>query len=73
MDSKSLKEIRTIKKLSQEKVGIAMGATQSFCSKLERNDINNLSSKSLKRYAKALGGKLKVSIVFDDEEIEVGI
>lgn len=59
-----LDEIRKARKISQKQVAEHMGISQGRVSMIESK--SNLEIKTLENYAAACGGRLKMSIEFDD-------
>ncbi len=64
-----LADARRRQGLSQVAVAAELGISQSDLSKLERRSDLRLST--LDRYAKAIGGKLRIAIRFADDEVAV--
>jgi DNA-binding transcriptional regulator YiaG len=64
-----IKELRQKLRLSQEEVAGRMGVNQAAVSKLEGRDDSRVAT--LQNYAKALGGRLVIKVVFDDLEEEI--
>lgn len=61
-----LRELRTLRGVTQAELADRLGRRQGTISELERRDDVFLSS--LREYVEALGGRLEVEAVFDDEE-----
>jgi hypothetical protein len=66
----TLAEVRVARGLSQSAVGVPLGMNQSEVSRLERRDMR-LST--LRRYAEAVGGRLRLILAWPDraEQIEL--
>lgn len=64
-----LADLRKHRKASQTTVAKRLAVSQSNISQLERGDDLKLST--LEGYIKALGGKLEVRAVFDDETVPI--
>jgi DNA-binding XRE family transcriptional regulator len=64
-----LAELRKHRGASQAKVAKRLEVSQSNVSQLERGDDVKLST--LESYVNALGGRLEVSAVFEDETISI--
>jgi DNA-binding XRE family transcriptional regulator len=64
-----LAELRKHRKASQTTVAKRLAVSQSNISQLERGDDLKLST--LESYINALGGKLEVRAVFDDETVPI--
>ncbi len=64
-----IKELRQKLKLSQEEVAARMGVNQAAVSKLEsREDAHVIT---LRKYARALGGRLVLKMVFEDIDTDI--
>lgn len=61
-----LKTARENRHLTQRQVAAGMGINQNRVSAIELRGISHINLKTLKRYANALGGKLRVTIEFND-------
>lgn len=70
-DALALAEIREHRELTQSDVADVLEMSQANVSRIERQQDLYLST--LARYVAALGGTLKVSAVFDDEEFKIGV
>jgi DNA-binding XRE family transcriptional regulator len=70
-DALALGEIRARRELTQADIARVLETSQANVSRVERQDDLYLST--LRHYVEALGGTLKVSAVFDDEEVEIGV
>lgn len=70
-DALALAAIRQQRELTQTDVAGALSTSQANVSRIERQ--RDLYLSTLAQYVAALGGTLKVSAVFDDEEVEIGI
>ena len=57
--------------LTQAQLTEELGMTQGEVSRLERRE--NLHLATLARFIEATGGKLKITAVYNDDEVEVGI
>lgn len=64
-----LYELRKRRGVSQEAVADAMNTSQPTVSKMERSHDVRLST--LQRYVKAMGGRLELRAVFDDETVPI--
>ena len=64
-DAERLAEIRTSRGMTQVELAERLGKSQGGVSELERRDAVYLSS--LRDYVEALGGRLEVAAVFDEE------
>lgn len=64
-----LQELRERRRVSQVTLAAMLGVRQPTVSKLERREDINLST--LRRYVKALGGKLHVTAEFPDGAVEI--
>jgi transcriptional regulator with XRE-family HTH domain len=70
-DALALAEIREQRELTQTDIARVLSTSQANVSRIERQ--RDLYLSTLAQYVAALGGTLKVSAVFDDEEIEIGV
>lgn len=70
-DALALAEIREQRELTQTDVARVLSTSQANVSRIERQ--RDLYLSTLAHYVEALGGTLKVSAVFDDEEVDIGI
>ncbi len=64
-----IKELRQKLKLSQEELAGRMGVNQAAVSKLEGREDAHVAT--LQNYARALGGRLVLKVIFDDHEEEI--
>lgn len=67
----TLAAIRKARGLTQEQISDELGISQAEISRMERR--TNLHLETLARFIRAAGGRLKITAVFDDNEMEVGI
>ena len=70
-DVLALSQIRAQRKLTQADIARVLETSQANVSRVERQDDLYLST--LRHYVEALGGTLKVSAIFDDGEVEIGV
>jgi transcriptional regulator with XRE-family HTH domain len=70
-DALALAEIRAQRELTQTDVAGVLSTSQANVSRIERQ--RDLYLSTLAQYIAALGGTLKVSAVFDDEEVEIEV
>jgi DNA-binding XRE family transcriptional regulator len=70
-DALALAEIRGRRELTQNDVARVLETSQANVSRIERQ--RDLYLSTLAQYVEALGGKLKISAVFGDEEVEIGM
>ncbi len=68
-DALALAEIRGRRELTQNDVAHVLATSQANVSRIERQ--RDLYLSTLAQYVTALGGTLKVSAVFEDEEVEI--
>jgi len=61
-----LDELRRARHITQEELAAALGVRQPSVSRLEHGDDAKLST--LRAYVEALGGRLELVAVFDDDE-----
>ena len=66
-DALALAEIREKRELTQTDIAQVLKMSQANVSRIERQE--NLYLSTLAEYVEALGGKLKISAVFADEEV----
>ena len=62
-----LRELREASALTQVDLANRMNVSQSRVSHLESGEIDRAQLDTLRRYAEAIGGELRVEIVFGDE------
>lgn len=65
----TLGELRRARKVTQDELARLLSTTQPNVSRIERGGEMELST--LRAYVEALGGRLEVSAVFDDERFPV--
>jgi DNA-binding XRE family transcriptional regulator len=70
-DALALGEIREKRELTQNDIAEVLATSQANISRIERQ--RNLYLSTLAEYVEALGGSLKISAVFEDEEVEIGL
>lgn len=70
-DALALAEIREQRELTQNDVARTLSTSQANVSRIERQ--TNLYLSTLDEYVSALGGTLKVSAVFGDQEVEIDV
>lgn len=67
----NLAELRKAKAITQTELAVALGVRQPSVSQIERTQDPHLST--LKAYIEALGGRLVIGAVFDDELIPLDV
>lgn len=67
----TLAAIRKARGLTQQQISAQLKISQAEVSRVERR--SNLHLDTLARFIEATGGKLRITAVFDDNEVEVGI
>lgn len=67
----TLAALRKARGLTQAQLTDDLGMTQGEISRLERRE--NLHLATLARFIEATGGRLRITAVYDDDEVEVGI
>jgi DNA-binding XRE family transcriptional regulator len=70
-DGLALAEVRGKRELTQTDIARVLETSQANVSRIERQ--RDLYLSTLADYVAALGGTLKISAVFDDEEVEIGV
>jgi transcriptional regulator with XRE-family HTH domain len=70
-DVLALAEIREERELTQSDIARVLSTSQANVSRIERQ--RDLYLSTLAQYVAALGGTLKLSAVFEDEEVEIGV
>lgn len=70
-DALALGELRKDRGITQAQIAERLGKSQGNVSELERRDDVYLSS--LREYVEALGGRLEISAVFEDEDRKVRV
>lgn len=66
----ALRAVRERRGLTQAEIGARLQATQAEISKLEHRRDARVST--VRAYVEALGGRLRVVVAFEDEELELG-
>ena len=66
-----LREIREALDLTQVDMAKRLRVSQNRVSQLEQGDLDRTQVDTLRRYAKALGGDLKVELEFAGERVEL--
>lgn len=66
----TLAALRKARGLTQAQLTDDLGMTQGEVSRLERRE--NLHLATLARFIEATGGRLRITAVYDDDEVEVG-
>jgi predicted transcriptional regulator len=69
VDALALSQLRESRHLTQQQLADELNVSQANISRLERQDDLYLST--LSRYVEALGGRLEVVAVFDDEVVHL--
>lgn len=67
----TLGELRRARKVTQDELAHLLATTQPNVSRIERGGEMELST--LRGYIEALGGRLEISAVFDDERFPVAV
>lgn len=67
----TLAALRKARGLTQAQLTEELGMTQGEVSRLERRE--NLHLATLARFIEATGGKLRITAVYNDDEVEVGL
>ena len=67
----TLAALRKARGLTQAQLTDDLGMTQGEVSRLERRE--NLHLATLARFIEATGGRLRITAVYDDDEVDVGI
>lgn len=67
----TLAALRKARGLTQAQLTDDLGMTQGEVSRLERRE--NLHLATLARFIEATGGRLRITAVYDNDEVEVGI
>lgn len=66
-----LAEARKRRHLSQAQVAAAMGVTQGRVSQIEHGELGDAEVDTLRRYAAALGGQLRLLVDFGDDLVQI--
>lgn len=66
-----LAEARKSRHLSQAEVASAMGVTQGRVSQIEHGELGDAEVDTLRRYAAALGGQLRLLVDFGDDLVQI--
>jgi len=64
----ALRDLRKVRRLTQEEVADKLGGKQVYVSRLERQSDAKIST--LRNYVKALGGELELIVTFPEGEIK---
>ena len=64
-----LRQIRESQSARQADVAKAMHVSQSRVSRIEKGDIDHVELATLRAYVQALGGRLRISADFGDEQL----
>lgn len=67
-----LAELRERRQKTQTEMAKVMRSTQANVSRIERNS-SNLYLKTLAEYVGALGGRLEINAVFDEDVVPLGV
>ncbi len=67
----TLAAIRKARGLTQQQISAQLNISQAEVSRFERR--SNLHLDTLARFIEATGGKLRITAVFNDTEVEVGV
>jgi len=67
----TLAALRKARGLTQAQLTEELGMTQGEISRLERRE--NLHLATLSRFIEATGGKLRITAIYNDDEVDVGI
>ena len=68
---RTLKAIRKARGLTQQQISDQLRISQGEVSRIERR--GNLHLSTLVRFIEATGGKLRITAIFDDQEMEVAV
>jgi len=66
-----LGELRTLRETTQVQLAEMLGVSQANVSRIERGD--NIYLRTLADYAAALGGRLDINVVFEDDVVPLGL
>jgi transcriptional regulator with XRE-family HTH domain len=66
-----LADLREGRERTQVQLAEMLGVTQANVSRIERGD--NLYLRTLADYVRALGGRLEINVVFEDDVVPLGI
>lgn len=67
----ALRELREAQHITQTDLAGILHVTQRRVSAIERGDVERASVDTLRRYAEALGGNLRVEVDLGDERIQI--
>ena len=67
----TLRALRAARGLTQSQISAQLNISQAEVSRMERR--TNLQLSTLARFIEATGGRLRITAVFDDQEVEVGV
>jgi transcriptional regulator with XRE-family HTH domain len=71
MRANRLREIREALSLTQVEMAKRLRVSQNRVSQLQQGDLDRTQVDTLRRYAEALGGDLKVELEFEGERVEL--
>ena len=67
----TLRAIRRARGLTQSQISAQLEISQAEVSRMERR--SNLQLTTLARFIEAIGGHLRITAVFDEQEVEIGV
>lgn len=67
----TLRAIRRARGLTQSQISTLLEISQAEVSRMERR--TNLQLTTLARFIEAVGGRLRITAVFDEQEVEIGV
>ncbi len=67
----TLRAIRRARGLTQSQISAQLEISQAEVSRMERR--NNLQLTTLARFVEAVGGRLRITAVFDNQEVEISV
>ncbi|MEX1038248.1 MAG: helix-turn-helix transcriptional regulator [Acidimicrobiia bacterium] len=71
MRSYKLRELREAVEMTQVQLAERLDISQNRVSRIEHGDIERTQVDTLRKYAEAIGGHLKVEVVFGDDTVQI--
>jgi predicted XRE-type DNA-binding protein len=68
----ALRQVRENRHITQAELATTLGIGQPRVSRLERGDLATAEVATLRAYVEALGGRLRITAEFDDQQLTLG-
>lgn len=65
----ALRQVRENRQVTQTELAAALGIGQPRVSRLENGDLDTAEVQTLRAYVEALGGRLRITADFDDQQV----